>query len=645
VQYKVENEAVTEARIHVDKPVRYLRLAFNGNLGGVLGIALRKVIFYGYQIRFIPVRMDLDQSAFGRGSEIHIHNNQMAGEEVKAFPKYLVPYLEKGVRIAGTGQRYMVYRDVDSGPSHTQTIVAMHLPVSPTLPKRKTVVAAALQLRYLALQTTGSIPPKIRITIDDGGTTGRQFICSTAELWPSPWFPADILTKGYEDSPVIYVDGLNLCTDEGLVVELNFENNGGHVHIPVEFGLSLFYIPELDSDDESDDEGSARGKKKGQMSAQDKLVADLEKAAHHGEEGEADHWSDHAESEAYEVVLDGDQAVMRDITKYGQWGAGNALQKAVNLWLPRAEDALHGASTQSPRHHGHHDKAKPLWWEVETDSEPDSWGTANSAPTSARPGVASGRDSTRRPSMSKLDAHSLARLTDYGPAGAPPPLAKNKKKDALSEDDSVELEGVDERGFVVKEDENQDEKYARLLELPQEELTQAEQAFIVGVEREHEELRHATATKVVKVKEQLELEYRLKKDAQQLARTEKNFRSLCHIRSDLLEEEGEDELRKLASHYEARYAADGSKKMVLVKEEGGFLWECTAGCREETGLDAIGASPCCERAKTCAIESVPSVLNPFTPPPPPSSPRKHDMRAMTFGNEKNDAGKGGCVMM
>ena len=118
---------------------------------------------------------------------------------------------------------------------------------------------------------------------------------------PSAWTPEHITTKGYEESAVIYTKELNLSTDEGLVIELNFENNGGSIHIPVDLGFVLYYIPELDSDS-SDDEPGEEKDKKIQKVNQDGInladVADKQK----DKDDDADSWSDHADSEAYEKV-------------------------------------------------------------------------------------------------------------------------------------------------------------------------------------------------------------------------------------------------------------------------------------------------------------------------------------------------------
>lgn len=37
--------------MQVHRPARYMRLVCRGNFGGPLGIALRKISFYGYEVR------------------------------------------------------------------------------------------------------------------------------------------------------------------------------------------------------------------------------------------------------------------------------------------------------------------------------------------------------------------------------------------------------------------------------------------------------------------------------------------------------------------------------------------------------------------------------------------------------------------
>merc|ERR1711865_1078071 len=86
--------------------------------------------------------------------------------------------------------------------------------------------------------------------------------------------------------------------------------------------------------------------------------------------------------ETCEKQLEGDLKQMREICKYGAWGAGNALQKEVDDWLPRQEDSLAIEAARTPQEREALQGIDPKlpWWEAgqSTDSEPDSWGTADS---------------------------------------------------------------------------------------------------------------------------------------------------------------------------------------------------------------------------------------------------------------------------
>merc|ERR1719215_1169445 len=161
-----------------------------------------------------------------------------------------------------------------------------------------------------------------------------------------------------------------------------------------------------------------------------------------------DHWSDHAESEVNEKQLEVDLKEMREVCKYGVWGTGNALQKEVDLWLPRQEDDLanEAAQTQQQREALQGIESKPPWWEggQSTDSEPDSWGT-QSTPEEPSP-KRSARKSAKK--LSGFGGHAMTRVSKYEPG--------QKEADAESED-SVEIEGFDERGFVVDPDETKEQ--------------------------------------------------------------------------------------------------------------------------------------------------------------------------------------------
>lgn len=121
------------------------------------------------------------------------------------------------------------------------------------------------------------------------------------------------------------------------------------------------------------------------------------------------------------------------------------------------------------------------------------------------------------------------------------------------------------------------------------------------------------------------------------ARKEAALHYLLTVQPELRDEYTETVLREdIAGKYELRYAADGSKRIVAVKGQAGWLNCCSSNGTE--------ASPCCERAKGAINESVPAMLNPFTPPVPPSTPRKIDIRSSSASGQLKHSAKTGCVM-
>merc|ERR1719491_1385055 len=55
VKHRVQRKSDSQARIEVNKPLQYVRLHFRNNFGGTYGIALRKITFYGYDIRPVSI--------------------------------------------------------------------------------------------------------------------------------------------------------------------------------------------------------------------------------------------------------------------------------------------------------------------------------------------------------------------------------------------------------------------------------------------------------------------------------------------------------------------------------------------------------------------------------------------------------------
>jgi len=632
--HRVESDASCEARIICNAPMRYVRLGFFGNFGGVYGIALRKASFYGYLVRPCPITFHLDKSFFVRGSHIHVHSDQMKNEDVNSCPKQLLPYLEKGQRIPGSGARFRVYRDIHTGPAHVTTTCANHISPGPSLPKGIIISAASLQLRYLSFIDEKGKPPRMKISVDIGGDRGRVQLFATGELNRSPWPPEEVITKGYEDAGVLYAYDLEIPTDDGFAVELFFENQGGHIHMPVDFGLTLYYVPETASDDEDEDGDDDDG-----LAASHALTSDMSffnedtdaaalKVEHKEEEGE----SDHEESVLFEEELEVDLAALNLQSKFGGWGAGNPLRREVDAWDPMTVEHEDDEGTQDLKRlrlkHGN-------WWEEPT-SEPDSWGPETPKDDAAAEDTDAGGEqgSQVRPPVSVVKKDRRSGLGLGGHRASVVGLSTGKKPRELHPEEGWDLEEEEAEAKAELKGEqiptSPTEKvevmtYEKILAKELYDRTEEEVKFLEQVESERAVQHQAARKKAEQKKEEMRTKFASRRQAQAEARLESDFEKIVVVRPDLLDEMEEKDLRAEISQkrYELRYLSDGTRKLVSTGYQDTVFGRCasaTAGCSEAACREG-GPSPCCRSAYGMLNESMPPSMRMFTPPPPPSSPR------------------------
>ncbi|CAE8647209.1 unnamed protein product [Polarella glacialis] len=278
----VEAISQSEARIVVDRPLRYARLCFRGSFGGAFGLAVRKVSFYGYEVRSVPLDIDLAQSKFRHGCKLHSHNDMLNPKEVDAMVhRSLHPFLRAGRRMESSTLRWKVYQDICSGAPHVTTSVQ-----TPRLklPKDVTIIGAILGLRYLSKMTTaGAQPPRMKVqllhhlgkeeaAVPKGGepldeeaqnaqdeidaqNTEKMVLFRTEDLIAGEWGPGEILGKGYLDHRMLFTSGLDFSSDQGLSLEVLFQNHAGTMYIPGDLGLTLYYVPELGTPSDDEDDG------------------------------------------------------------------------------------------------------------------------------------------------------------------------------------------------------------------------------------------------------------------------------------------------------------------------------------------------------------------------------------------------------
>mmetsp|Transcript_15011 Transcript_15011/g.28173 ORF Transcript_15011/g.28173 Transcript_15011/m.28173 type:complete len:1276 (+) Transcript_15011:3-3830(+) len=371
---KVGSPDETEARLVANKPIRYLRLSFRENFGGIYGIAIRKLTFYGYEVRPIPILANLDKCLYTKGAESWWHTEDLKETDVnKEVHKSLRSWLIKGARVVGTGQRYMKYRDIYSGPEHTTTSVGVYIHLEPGM----NLIAATLALRYAAHSEPQQTPPRLRIAVET--QDAKIVIFHSGDLVSHRVNRTkDVLPKGYDDLPPVYSGEFSIPTDEPFLLEVQFENNSGYVHIPIDFGLTFYHVPDVPTPcSESDEEHNqqemaamvvARGRRTGDIGDVDAIANFVEEKKKKEEEEkkarrtdmdlfDEEKQSSHFESDQYEEVLHRDLKDLQDHVTFGAWGASDFDAGDIPPWQPASKKSvLKGEEVKS--------KEEPGWWEI-----------------------------------------------------------------------------------------------------------------------------------------------------------------------------------------------------------------------------------------------------------------------------------------
>lgn len=410
----LDDATALEASIKIDKPIRYVRISLRGNLGGHFGIAVRKVSFYGYQVRQVPIALQLENLRFLRGSRLHTHASDIHPKEVTSrVHKSLQSSLRVGRRIEGTGAKYRVYEDICSGSPHITTAAE-----TPRLkfPRGVVLVGAVLGLRYVSdVPSKESAPPRLRIQIvkeahtsaDQERRLKKTLLFATEDLTPPSWKATEVLGNGYVDYPVMFATGIRAFGDDKLHLEVLFQNFSGTAHIPADMGLSFFYVPELQSPSTSEDEGVAK------ETAATQLRKTRAEAKEEGERQAAEREASVGQSAAeapqsQAVQLDEDEEVLAQESDAGEgWEEElqNHLDKQVdetlfgNSGLPFFSQEEGGAYRPSAAKGQGQE-----WWKTEDDSKPTQAKEAAdvAGAVRARPAPATASAGSRRHQVSQM---------------------------------------------------------------------------------------------------------------------------------------------------------------------------------------------------------------------------------------------------
>eukprot|EP00931_Biecheleriopsis_adriatica_P047896 TRINITY_DN27649_c0_g1_i1.p1 TRINITY_DN27649_c0_g1~~TRINITY_DN27649_c0_g1_i1.p1 ORF type:complete len:1203 (+),score=260.07 TRINITY_DN27649_c0_g1_i1:107-3715(+) len=358
----VNDAGDTEARIIIDKPIRFVRLSMRGNLGGGYGIAIRKVCFYGYEVRQVPIMLNLQTSKYLRGSNLHTHAEDIVPKDLDGrVHRSLEKHLRAGKRMEIGGGRYKVYEDVSSGAPHITTAVQT---TRLKLPKDVVLKGAVFGLRYISeVPSKEAAAPKIRLQIirevestaatkpAKGAGDKKEYekivLFATEELPAAEWDASGILSKGYVDYPMMFANHLDFDTGQKLCLEVLFENYAGTLHVPPDLGLSFYYVPELGTPS-SDDEATGGGENMGDKMKTARRAGGLLDAGSSGAldgglakkdttkvtGGLLDHGSEAGESEREEVELQAELSNQQQDVQFGMGGLAQEQHVEVDPYFP-----------------------------------------------------------------------------------------------------------------------------------------------------------------------------------------------------------------------------------------------------------------------------------------------------------------------
>lgn len=330
----VDSAEQREARMSVNVPLQKLRLVCRGNHKGTFGIAIRKVCFYGYQVKSIESTVaDHKEVVCSEGAGIVAHHEFLRQNELdEKVHVDLHNMTTAGGRIEGTGHRWRVYRDIHSGAPFNCTKVRLK---ALALPTGIEIAAAKLDLAFASISDRFPFPcMKVYLCQEfPDGTRARRLLFDTGPLKSCDWNSKGILLHGYQMLPTLICDNLKVDVTGPLHIELIFDNNAGFVHIPFRFGLLLYYVPELLTPEYHSEVSdiAAQQEKCEREHEEEEALAVLEKTLFKRVE-ERDDMSNHAESEAFEEELVEDWDHFYEDALYGMKGPRDMEKKEVPMW-------------------------------------------------------------------------------------------------------------------------------------------------------------------------------------------------------------------------------------------------------------------------------------------------------------------------
>jgi len=298
----------------------------------------------------------------GGGASIYMHTDKLLeGQVEEKVLLSLQKALKLGARAEGTSVRYRVYRDIHSGGMHTSTIVQL-----PKLDLAPEMIPTAAKMDLLYCTGASRAPyPILRVYLkqefpkDPERKPTRKLAFETGGLEPANWSTTDILKLGYLSYPTMHTDDLKLDPEGTTRVELVFDNNAGFVHIPLRFGLRLYYIPELPTpDDESEQSDDDEEKRKELMRLRlEEQAAKMVAKSLFEQVVEQDGLSEHADSEGFERELFEDMDQFYQMALFGEFGPRKQAVEEASIWSAAVE------TSQADANLGEQASEKPPWWE------------------------------------------------------------------------------------------------------------------------------------------------------------------------------------------------------------------------------------------------------------------------------------------
>jgi len=315
-------------------------------------------------VKSLHVNISMKDAHCGGGASIYMHTDKLLeGQVEEKVHLSLQKALKLGARAEGTSVRYRVYRDIHSGSMHTTTIVQL-----PKLDLAPEMIPTAAKMDLLYCSGVSRAPyPILRVYLkqefpkDPERKPTRKLAFETGGLEPANWSTTDILKLGYLSYPTLHTDDLELDPEGTTRVELVFDNNAGFVHIPLRFGLRLYYIPELPTPDDESEHSDDDEEKRKELETL-RLEAQAAKTVARSlfeRVDEQDGLSEHADSEGFERDLFEEMDQFYQMALFGEYGPRRQAVEEASIWSAVVE------TSQAEADLGEQPSEKPLWWECQ----------------------------------------------------------------------------------------------------------------------------------------------------------------------------------------------------------------------------------------------------------------------------------------